>query len=77
MSAKVATLSTLPAAERREAWERVARLELLAYKRAGGLTLEGLASEFACSRDSIERYLSGRRPVPGYIVAAIRPARAA
>lgn len=52
-------------------------LELRAYRRASGLTVEALASEFAYSRDSVTRWLTGAARVPGGVIIAIRGGKAA
>jgi len=63
-----------PAERRRAEREREALVALRQYKRERGLSCEELATEFGVSVDSIERYLSGRRPVPGHIVVGLRRA---
>lgn len=72
MTSKLVTVAYVSPADRRAALERENRLSLLAYRRERGLSVRELSWEFACSADSIERYLTGARPVPGYIVAAMR-----
>ena len=64
-------------AEKRAALDRQNRLDFIAYKRAQGETCAELAQRFDCSADSIERYLTGGSPVPGYIVSAIRGGKVA
>lgn len=64
-------------AEWRNQLEREAREDLRRFRRESALSVKELAKRFACSADSIERYLTGERPVPGYIVLAIRGGKVA
>jgi hypothetical protein len=74
---KLETLSQLAKAEWRNLLEREAREDLRRFRREEVLSVKDLAVRFGCSADSIERYLLGERPVPGYIVLAIRAGKAA
>jgi hypothetical protein len=77
MTSKLVTLTALPTAEWRVRLERENAAELWRFKSAHDLSNEALARLFGCSVDSIDRYLDERRPVPGYIVTAIRAGKAA
>jgi hypothetical protein len=77
VTSKLVTLTALPTAEWRVRLERENAAELWRFKSAHDLSNEALARLFGCSVDSIDRYLDERRPVPGYIVAAMRGKAAA
>lgn len=51
--------------------EEKARLAFLAGKRAKGWDVARVASESGCSHDSVERYISGERPVTGKVLVAV------
>jgi hypothetical protein len=65
--------SAAPAKRRSELshFEKLARLAFIAGMRANGWTVVRAAHECDCSTDSIERYVSGRRAVPGSVLVAV------
>lgn len=58
-------------ADQRRGRERAAVIDLRRYKRERALTCARLADELGVSVDSVERYLTGKRPVPGHVVVAV------
>jgi hypothetical protein len=58
-------------AEKREANDAAARLELKAYKSTRKATAAELAEEFGYSPDAAEKWLTGKARVPGGVVYAI------
>ncbi len=77
MTAKIATLPSAAMAEWRAQIERDNAAELWAYKVQFDFSIEALARHFGCSVASMNRYLDEQRPVPGYIVSAIRGGKVA
>ena len=71
---KLRLLPRLSTADRRATLEQENTAELCAFKAVTGMTHEELAAHFGVSHDSIERYLDGQRPVPGFMVAMLRRA---
>jgi predicted transcriptional regulator len=67
----LSTVGSQTSAELRRARQLEAMRSLREFKRTGGLTCEALAGMFGVSSDSIERYLSGKSPVPGHVVIAL------
>ena len=51
--------------------EQEARLAFIAGKRARGWTVARTAQEGGVSTDSVERYISGRRAVPGHMLVVV------
>jgi len=74
---KLHSLGHQSAAEKRRENERLATLELKAYRRERKLSIEELAHELGYSRDAVERWLSKGQRVPGGVIVAIRPREAA
>jgi DNA-binding transcriptional regulator YiaG len=74
---KLSNVQNLSAAEKRAANDRLAMLELRAYRRETGRTVEQLAAEFAYSRDAVTRWLTGSARVPGGVIIAIRGGKVA
>lgn len=74
---KLASVTDLSAAEKRRANERLATLEIRAFRRERGATIESLAREFGYSRDAVERWLTGAARVPGGVIIAIRGGKVA
>ncbi len=77
MSSKLVTLAPASTAQMREACERAARLELVAYRRAHGLTCESLAQRLGCSTGTVARWLGAECRIPGWVLVAIRGGKAA
>lgn len=59
-------------AELRNGRDRLNMAELRRFKLARDFTCQELGDRLGCSADSVERYLSGKRPVPGHVVAFVR-----
>ncbi len=77
MTSKLVTATFVSTADRRHAIEQENAAELRAYKEAEDLSVIELGQRFGCSRHSMQRYLDEQRPVPGYIVSAIRGGKVA
>lgn len=77
MTAKLVTATFVSTSEKRDAFDRQARRELVAYRRERGLTCERLAEELGYSHAAVERWLGGKARVPGGVIIAIRGGKVA
>lgn len=77
MTSKLVTLAPMSIAQMQATCERSARLELVAYRRAHGLTCETLAQRLGCSPVTVARWLGAKCRIPGWVLIAIRGGKAA